>query len=203
MVVVKGLVEAPVLDALFKLSTRPTREDAWGAMGNRDVRSAAFQVAEKMREIAKEEDDARKGVGKKDLNNYRRFYVGAVGVGLILSDKDAAMQYEWFAFAAYNTKPSKKAGKFCAEMRIIRAARELRCCCMGGIAILGENQPDGRSGALRKTLDPCGECRDVMKADCNRFLFTRRTLIATAKPLSQLQYVETLPKVFAAHGEKW
>ncbi|OGC87484.1 hypothetical protein A3C20_02450 [Candidatus Kaiserbacteria bacterium RIFCSPHIGHO2_02_FULL_55_25] len=201
MIVAQGLVEAPVLDALFKLTARPRPEDALRALREVDVQDAVLAAAQRMRHLAIEEDDARKERGQP-LINYRRFYVGGVGIGVVLGRRYST-PYEWWVFAASNTKPSKKADKYCAEMRIIRAAKEVRCSCIGGIGVLGENQPDGRSGNLRKTLDPCGGCRDCMRHVGNRYLFRARTLIMTAQPLSQVRYVETLPKMMAAHGEKW
>ena len=100
-----------------------------------------------MRHLAIEEDDARKERGEP-LINYRRFYVGGVGIGVVLGRKRAT-PYEWWVFAASNTKPSKKADKYCAEMRIIRAAKEVRPLYRRHRG-LGENQPDGRSGICEK-----------------------------------------------------
>lgn len=202
MIVAQGLVEAPVLDALFRLAPRPRPEDALRAFGERTVQDAAISVAQRMRELAKEEDEERLSKGRNSLINYRRFYVGGVGVGLVLSG-NAKSPYEWWVFAASNTKPSKKATKFCAEMRIVRAAKDMHCTCIGGLVVVGENQPDGRSGKLRKTLDPCAECRDMLRRECNRHMLRQRTLIVTAKPHSQVRYVETIPRMMTAHGEKW
>jgi len=202
MIVAQGLIEAPVLEALFRLSTRPRPDDALRALRDVAVQDAALAVAQKMRRLAIEEDDARLHRGEKSLINYRRFYVGGVGIGLVLGRR-SSVPYEWWVFAASNTKPSKKAKKYCAEMRIIRAAREHLCPCIGGLVVVGENQPDGKSGNLRKTLDPCGDCRECMRCQDNRYLFRRQTLIVTAQPLSQVRYVEALPKMMTAHSESW
>lgn len=202
VIVTQGLVEAPVLDALFKISQRPRPEDALHALRDVRVQDAALETAERMRHIAIKEDEARLKSGRKDLINYRRFYVGGVGIGVVHASH-RKVPYEWWVFAASNTKPSKKATKYCAEMRIVRAAKEVLCSCLGGLVVVGENQPDGRSGALRNTLDPCAECRDMMRADCNKYMFRHNSLILTAKPLSQIRYVETLPKMMKAHGERW
>lgn len=199
MIVTHGLVEAPVLDELFKLTPRPRPEDALLALREIPVQDAVLGAAQRMRHLAIQEDDERKKRGEA-LINYRRFYVGGVGIGVVLGRKPR-VPYEWWVFAASNTKPSKKAHKYCAEMRIVRAAKEIRCTCIGGLGVLGENQPDGKSGALRKTLDPCGECRECMRE--NRYLFRTNTLVLTAQPLSQIRYVENLGKMMAAHNEKW
>lgn len=202
MILGKGIVEAPVLDALFALSRRPREEDALRALYDRKVQQATLCVAQRMRDLAKEEDETR-AEKKTALVNYRRFYVGGVGIGLVHTG-ERHLPYEWWVFAAYNSKPSKKAKKFCAEMRIMRASREVPCTCIGGLTVLGENQPDGKSGILRKTLDPCGDCRDCMRHPDNRPRFRRNTLILTAKPLSQVPpYVEPLFKMMAAHKETW
>ena len=195
-------MEAPVLDELFRLAKRPRPEDAVQALRDVRVQDAALAAAERMRCLAKEEDEARILRGQKSLINYRRFYVGGGGIGVVLGRKSSST-YEWWVFAASNTKPSKKAHKYCAEMRIMRAAAESNCSCIGGFVVLGENQPDGRSGELRKTLDPCGDCRDCMRLIDNRGRLRHKTLIVTAKPLSQVRYVETLPKMMAAHHETW
>ncbi|MBI5644834.1 hypothetical protein HY970_01935 [Candidatus Kaiserbacteria bacterium] len=202
MIQAQGFVEAPLLDELFRLSKRPRPEDAQQALRDVRVQDTALAIAQKMRHLAMEEDATRAKSGERDRINYRGFYVGGVGIGVGLGRR-SSVPYEWWAFAATNTKPSKKAAKYCAEMRIIRAAKEVRCVCIGGLVVLGENQPDGRSGELRKTLDPCGECRDCMRSPSNRYLFRQRTLIVTAQPLSQVRYVETLPRMMTAHHEKW
>ena len=201
MILTQGLVEGPVLDCLFKFASRPRPDDAVRALGEAAVQDAALAVAERMRQLAKQDDEERL-VLHKSLNNYRRFYVGGLGIGVVTTG-NYKYPYDWWAFAASNSKSSKNACKFCAEMRIIRAAKEVPCACVGGLVVLGENQPDGRSGELRKTLDPCGNCRDMMRAPENLYLFRRRTLIMTAKPLSQVRYVESLPKMMEAHGETW
>jgi hypothetical protein len=207
MVVTEGFVGAPVLEALFAISVRPSREDAYAALNNEAVRTAAIRVAQKMRHIAIEEDNRREEEAKKkkqkpSLINYRRFYVGGVGIGLTLG-RSSKVPYEWWTFPAYNTKVSKNDKKFCAEMRIMRAAREVTCACIGGFVVVGENQPDGRSGKLRKTLDPCGDCRDCMRHEDNAYLLSPNTLIVTSQPLSQLSGCETLRAMMRAHGERW
>ncbi len=201
MIIAKKLIELPVLDALYKFSPRPAVEDALSAFKNPEVQNAALEVAQRMRELAREEDEVRT-VQRKSLVNYRRFYVGGVGIGLVLSGRSKD-PYEWWAFPAANSKPSKKATKFCAEMRIMKGAREGNCACIGGIAVLGENQPDGKSGKLRNTLDPCGDCRECMRHPHNKGRLRRSTLILTSKPMSQVHYIEPLFKMMAAHGETW
>ena len=83
----------------------------------------------------------------------------------------------------------------------MKAAREVRCSCIGGLVVVGELQPDGRSGKQRMTLDPCGECRDMMRSSDFRYLFRQRTLILTAQPLAQVWNLEPLSTMMAAHGE--
>ncbi|HTR18825.1 MAG TPA: hypothetical protein VMH91_02490 [Candidatus Paceibacterota bacterium] len=189
------------MDELFKLTSRPRPEDALHALKEPNVQDAAIAVAERMRHLAMKEDKER-SIQRRSLINYRQFYVGGVGIGLVLGGEKSS-PYEWWVFAAVNSKPSKKATKFCAEMRIMRAARETRCGCIGGLVVIGENQPDGKSGLLRKTLDPCGDCRACMRHPDNRARFRRNTLILTAKPLSQVRYCEPLYKMMAAHEEGW
>lgn len=203
MPLIRERVEEPLLRELFKVSVRPLREHAYKALENERVRQSALDVAQHMREIARAEDDRRELVGKKDRVNWRRFYVGGVGIGLTFTNADTRAPYAWFAFAAYNTKPSAKASKCCAEMRILRAAREVRCICIAGLVVVGENQPDGRSKKDRGTLDPCADCRDMMRHPDFRYLFARKTLILTSQPLSQVPRMETLEDMMKAHGETW
>lgn len=202
MIVAQGLIEAPVLEELFRLSKRPDPDTALRALRDVGVQDAALGVAERVRSLAMQEDEKRLAEGRKDLINYRRFYVGGVGIGVVHAST-RKVPYEWWAFAAANTKPSKKACKYCAEMRIVRAAKDVLCSCIGGLVVVGENQPDGRSGELRKTLDPCADCRDMMRAPENRYLFRAKSLIVTAKPRSQIRYVETLSTMMRAHRERW
>ncbi len=200
MILAKGsvVVEEPVLDALFKYARRPSHEDALRVLREPEVQETTIAVAERMRHLAMEEDAQRKKLHKSFVN-YRQFYVGGVGIGLVL----AGDHYEWWVFAAVNSKSSKHDTKFCAEMRIMRAARETRCSCIGGLVVVGENQPDGRSGLLRKTIDPCAECRDCMRHPSNRPRFHRHTLILKSKPLGQVHYLETLQNMMAFHREAW
>ncbi|MDB5238515.1 MAG: hypothetical protein JWM46_785 [Candidatus Kaiserbacteria bacterium] len=201
MILAKGLVEAPVLDALFDITPLPRIEHALRALENPAVQKAMMESGTRMRQLARSEDEQR-AIANSSPVNYRRFYVSCVAIGLVLR-YNASAPYEWWAFVAANSKPSKKACKFCAEMRIVRAAREMRVMCIGGLLVLGERQPDARSGKLRNTLNPCPQCRDMMKHPDNRYLFRQRTLIMTSMPESQVQYMETLTKMYAAHGEQW
>ncbi len=197
----KKLLEAPILDALNEFEKRPDQRAALSALNVAHVLAAAFDVANEIRRLAREEDDRREA-RKESLINYRRFYVGGIGIGVMLG-RSRRTPYEWWVFGAANTKPSKKADKYCAEMRIIRAAKEVRCAHIGGLVVVGENQPDKRSGLERRTLDPCPECRDYMRHPCHRHMFSPRTRIATQQPLSQFWKVETLSEMMAAHKERW
>lgn len=202
MITVSEPIEQPLLAALYRRSPRPMLRDAMECLKDEEVQNLAVSVAERARKLAMEEDDQRLLV-KKSLINYRRFYVGGVGIGLTLSQFPGQRPYEWFVFAAFNTKPSKKASKYCAEMRIMKACRDVRCSCVGGFVVVGERQPDGRSGVQGMTLDPCEACRDQMRCDKYRSMIRRTTLLLTAQPQSQIRNLKTIPDLMRIHGEEW
>ncbi|OGG47693.1 hypothetical protein A2761_02230 [Candidatus Kaiserbacteria bacterium RIFCSPHIGHO2_01_FULL_51_33] len=202
MTTISQRVEDPLLAVLLRLFPHPTVKDAMNCLKIEQVQDAAVRVAERARQFAIDEDERRRTKGGKDLINYRGFYVGAVGIGLILSPWQGPYPYTWFAFAAFNTKPSKKARKYCAEKRLMRGARKNRCTCLGGLAVSGELQPDGRSGIQGLNLDPCGACRDDAAGEY-RSLFRNGTLLLTAQPGSQFREVKTMSQLMEAHGEKW
>lgn len=197
----QGYLEGPVLDALAKYAPRPRERDALKALSNEEVRGTALCLAEKVRNLARDHDEKTLAGGGKSIINYRGFYVASVGVGLKLG-RNAGQAYEWWAFAAVNSKPTKKAEKYCAEMRVIRAARDTRCSCIGGLVVIGENQPDQRSGKVRNTLNPCGECRDFMRSQ-GQHMLRPRSLIVTKLPVSQYSYEEPLRQMMSFHGETW
>lgn len=194
--------EGHLFDALFSLSKRPTQADAYECLRDKRVSCAAIKLAEEMRRYAIEEDRERSR-HKKTLLNYRRFYVASVGIGIVPA-KRSERRFDWWAFPAHNTKSSPKVPKFCAEMRVMRAARESTCTCIGGIVVIGERQPDGRSGIIRPIgLDPCEACRDCMRSKENRHLFGKKTLVLTGQPLAQVHHLEPIPELMKAHGEPW
>ena len=201
MIVAKSGLELPVIDELLKITKYPSPDDAVRALTYGRVQAAAIEAAERIRTMVREEDDERQ-LKRRSLINYRRFYVGGVGIGVSITGSNKH-PYKWWAFVAANTKPSKAASKFCAEMRIMTAAREVRCSCIGGLVVVGELQPDARSGKQRMTLDPCPECRDMMRCDRYRHLFRTRSQIMTAQPLAQVLNLETLPEMMAFHGEEF
>jgi hypothetical protein len=194
-------IEGPLLGVLSAYRRRPTEDHLLRCFRIETVQEAAIKVAEEIRVVAMREDARRKS-RRESLINYRAFYVGGVGVGLVLSPY-SSRTYDWWAFAAYNTKPSKKACKFCAEMRIMAGARSAMCICLGGLAVVGVPQPDGRSNVLGLTLDPCEACRDEMRSQKYRTLFRSTTLVLTAQPESQLSQLRPLGELMRTHGETW
>jgi hypothetical protein len=193
-------LEQPLLELLFTYSAKPTPSDSWNCVGQQPILDAAVFLAEEMRRVAMEKDDENRRLKRPPIN-YRQFYVGAVGIG-VLPSKSRKQRFEWFAFPAWNTKPHANAPKYCAEMRIIRSAREQSCICLGSLVVIGERQSDKRSGISREWgIDPCDACRDCMKR--KKRLFRATTRIITAQPRSQLPHMETLPELMKAHGEKW
>jgi len=201
MVLVVGQIEEPLIRALLKYTTRPVHNHLMRCFQVEEVREAAIKVAEDVRSLAIEED-ARRKLTKKSLVNYREFYVGGVGVGLVLSPY-GNRTYDWWVFAAYNTKPSKKACKFCAEKRIMCGARIAMCIGLGGLAVVGVPQPDGRSNVRGLTLDPCEACRDDMRSKEFRTLFLPTTSILTAQPGSQMIRFQQVSELMVTHGEVW
>lgn len=193
-------IEEPLVEALRTYVANPTQHDLMRCLNVAAVQDATVRVAETVRSVAIREDDARLAQGA-NLLNYRRFYVGAVGIGLVMSSS-ARRPYTWWTFAAYNTKPSKRACKFCAEKRIMAGARAALCIRLGGLAVVGVPQPDGRSNIQSPTLHPCETCRDDMRSVAFRTLFSPETKILTAQPLSQEREPHTLSKLMRFHKEE-
>lgn len=202
MITLQQPIEGPLLAALYRRFPKPTVRDAVQSLFEEDIQNAAICVAEKARGLAIVEDRQR-AVIKKPLHNYREFYVGGVGIGLRLSPWPGQRPYEWYVFGAFNTKPSKKAKKFCAEMRIMKSFQSSRCVCIGGLVVVGELQPDGRSGVRGMTLDPCEACRDDMRSEDYRYLFRNQTQLLTALPSSQIRQIKSVPELMRVHAEDW
>ncbi|MBI2610545.1 hypothetical protein HYW60_01240 [Candidatus Kaiserbacteria bacterium] len=200
MVIISGRIEEPLLDALFRFSSNPTLREAAQSLLREDIQDAAVFVAEQVRLIAAREDEERRRQ-KRPLINWREFYVGSVGIGLTPA-KRSKRRFDWFAYAAWNTKPHRNVEKYCGEMRIMRAAKDVRCRHIGGLVVVGESQYDGGSGIQRWTLDPCEACRQLMREKYRR-LFRQDTLVLTAQPVSQLRILKTIPRLMHDHGESW
>lgn len=201
MITLSQPVEGPLLAVLYKRFPNPTIRDAQQCLQNEEIQDVAVCIAEKIRKLAMKEDEERLR-SRKSLNNYRQFYVGGVGIGLILSPW-SRRPYEWYVFGAYNTKPSKRAKKFCAEMRIMKSFKSARCVCMGSLVVIGELQPDGRSQVKGLTLDPCEACRDDMRSEDYRYLYRDQTQLLTALPSSQTRTLKSIPELMKVHGEDW
>ncbi len=194
--------EGELFEALFSFSSKPTFDHAFNCFTNEKVQRCTITLAELSRQYALEVDRERSRTKEKPIN-YRHFYVGGVGIGLVPA-KRSKRRYDWWAFSAFNTKSSQRAEKYCAEMRIMRAARAVSCACIGSIAVIGERQSDGRSGVIRPIgLDPCEACRDCMRKPENRMMFAAKTRILTGQPLAQHHSIETIPQMMAAHKEVW
>lgn len=202
MITLSKPVDNPLLGALRKFFPNPRAENAISCLRVEEMQDLGIRAAEEARRLAAAEDDARLAVGKRTLLNYRRFYVGGVGIGLILSPW-SHRTYEWVTFAAFNTKGSKKDKKCCAEMRIMKGARSSHWICIGGLVVVGELQPDGRSGVQGLALDPCEACRDMMRSPENRYLFRDRSLLLTAQPESQIRVLRSIPELMKTHNEEW
>ena len=202
MFTVKRPIEEPLVLALMNFKASPRPEDALRALHDNEVRHVAIEVAQEARRLVMAEDAHRKEA-QRELINYREYYVTSVEIGLTLNrSADPRRPYAWHSFASFNTKASKKACKYCAEMRIMRACREAHCVCIGGLVVIGVPQPDGRSGVMGTTLDPCESCRDLMREEY-RHLFRDDTLLVTAQPESQFHMVRTIPELMLTHNEEW
>lgn len=193
--------EAKLLGLLLKYYPNPTREDALTCFKHQEISDEAIKAAEAYRKLAQREDEIRK-LQKKTLINYREFYVGSVFIGLIQSP-NSKRKYEWCVFGAFNTKPSKRAEKYCAEKRNMRSARKAVCALVGAICVVGVAQPDGRSGVVSDVLDPCGECRDDLRSFQYFTLFTRKTQVLLAQPGSQTAVLKSMEGLMTDHREIW
>lgn len=203
MVLITEQVEAPLLWALSKRYPHPKADDPFNCYKDSEIQDLLFKVAEDYRKIAIREDAARK-LQKKSLINWREFYVGAVGVGLVMSARPRrGHAYDWWAFGAFNTKTSSKDCKFCAEKRIMRGARKSLCGTIGTLVVVGISQPDGRSGRQGPALDPCETCRDNMRSPEYRTLFRANTSLLVAQPGSQVRYYRPLARMMNDHEERW
>lgn len=200
MIVTDKHIEEHVLDALFRYAPRPNEADALRCLESPGVQDASVLVAEAVREAAMIEDEYRREEGLTPIN-WREFFVGGVGIGLV-PGKRRRNRFEWFVAAAWNTKPHPNVEKYCAEMRIMRTMRDVRCICLGGVTVIGERQYDGKSGVQRWTLDPCEACRKLMRGKYHG-LYRRKSLVLTAQPGSQLRVLKPISKLMTDHGESW
>lgn len=202
MITLSRPIEQPLYDLLHRRFPRPTSRDALQCLQDEEVQDAAVKLAEEMRKLAIVEDEHRKQQKKPPIN-WRNFYVSSVGIGIMLSPQPKRSPYDWFVFSAFNSKPSKKADKYCAEMRVMRAAKSSRCVCLGGLVVVALPQADSRSGKNGITLDPCPECRDMIRSEKFRYLYRDTTLLLTAQPESQVRALRRLPQLMSDHNEKW
>jgi hypothetical protein len=198
-------IEQPLLEALFRYSPRPTLEEAIHCFEVLKVQDVAADVATAQRDLAIEFNTRRREIDKLPPLNHRDFLVGVVGVGIepIPEHPD---RHNWFAYAAWNTKPHPNQEKFCAERRVGRWALRRGCTCMVGLAVVGvlNTGGDGRSGknGPGPTLDPCEVCRDDMRGEFNS-LYRAYTPILTEHPQTKVRVVRPVLDFMHHHGEPW
>lgn len=152
-------IERHLLAVLKNLKETPSLLEAVKVIQNEDVKSASVKAAADIRQLA-----IRFHKEVRTLQ-YREFFVSAIAICLI---PISGGRYKWFVRAGWNTKPHQNAGKFCAEMRTMRAAREHHSTYILRTIICGmprEEDENAAGGFLRV----CEACRVLIRgkyADC-------------------------------------
>ena len=130
---------------------------------------------------------------RSTARSHRDFAVGCVGV----SKASGCVS----TFEAANSRPDPSYPKNCAEMRVLRMAKEAGVELLA-ILVIGDPQPDERSGVVSPTLHPCGECRDKMEAEVGRVGGAVRlgTPIFTVRASDHFMECHTVEELFRVHG---
>ncbi len=133
---------------------------------------------------------------------YRRFFVGGIGIGLIAQE---AGRFSWFVRGAWNTKHQPQGKKFCAEMRIMHAAgdRRIKCRHLIGIYTVGVPReedliPMGKPivGLLRV----CEACRSRIRGE-HRGLFIPETAFVSYNPETRQRSRHSLDEIMSMNGD--
>ncbi|MEK7169844.1 MAG: hypothetical protein AAB767_00980 [Patescibacteria group bacterium] len=159
------------------------------------IEDLATVLACQMRLCAQRLDDIKR-------LQYRRFFVGGVGIGLIPTKGG---RFSWCVRGAWNTKHRPKGRKFCAEMRIMHAARDRRIKCqhLVGIYTVGVPReedlvPLGRPvlGLLRV----CEACRALIRGE-HRELFIPETSFVSYNPETRQRSHHSLEEIISVNGD--
>ncbi len=195
-------IEQSLLDQLFRYARRPNLWQAKQCLEIPEIQDVALRVASLMREQAIEINTRRREIEKLPPLNWRDFLVGSLTIG-VAPARDGG--YNWFASAAWNTKPHQNQEKFCAERRNGRRLVRRGCVCFVGIATVAELNKNGddRSGfhGPGPTLDMCEACRDDVLGEF-RDQYCPETLVVNEHPVTRVRSKpRTLPQVFEHHRE--
>lgn len=107
--------------------------------------------------------------------SYRGFRVGAT---VLAYDAKRLASYRFYS--GYNIKLTSDGQKTCAEQMAVLAALSAGYQRIIAIGVVGPNQPDGESGKITPTLQPCGGCRRFLSSLPG--IVAPDTLIITAPP---------------------
>lgn len=197
-------LESLLMRELLRYAPEPTFRHAINCLEVTRIQNAAIRIAALKREEAIEINTRRRELDNMPPLNYRDFLVGETAIGIIpvpyRSDR-----YRWWVATAWNTKPHPNEPKTCAQRRNARTLIRRGCRYCVGVAIVGEPNPDNRSGkcAPNDSLDMCEGCRDDALGEF-RDLYCAETLVINEHPHTRKRS-EPRPfrDVFAYHGEVW
>lgn len=98
---------------------------------------------------------------RRRAKSYRRFDVGSTAMGVM---PDATFR-TFFGANKKRAPGERRPGDECAEMEIIRVARETKCHTLIGFVVIAPHQPDDKSGTdLGATLS-CKYCRALFRKE--------------------------------------
>ena len=135
---------------------------------------------------------------------YRRFFVGGIGIGLIPSDGG---RFTWFVRGAWNTKhvAPPRGKKFCAEMRIMHAARKPNIGCQHILGTYTAGVPReedmitlGRS--VQGLLRVCEECRKQVRGK-HASLFIPESMFISYNPETRERSKDLLEAILRKNGD--
>jgi len=186
-----------LLATLTRVASQPSLVEAVQILKAADhgIEDLATTLACQMRLCAQRFD------GIKRLQ-YRRFFVGGIGIGLIPAEEG---RFSWFARGAWNTKHQPTGKKFCAEMRIMHAAgdRKAKCRHLIGFYTVGVPReedliPRGKPDV--KLLRVCEACRTLIRGE-HRGLFIPETTFVSFNPETRLRSRHSFDEILSMNGD--
>lgn len=185
--------EKYLLSVLRGLNKRPSLVEAAKLVNSDElgVDALGIALALRMRTAAMEFD------ANVQRLQYRSFFVGGMGIGLV---PFSGWRYSWFVRGAWNTKPTQKSCKFCAEMRIMRAAREHTCAHLLRVFTSGMPREEDvlvvGGDPEKALLRVCEACRELIRGKYSD-LFIPESQFISARPdcaVCSIHSVEELRK---------
>lgn len=189
--------EKYLLSVLRGLNKRPSLVEATTLVSNDElgVDVTGIALAGRMRTAAMEFD------AEVQTLQYRKFFVGGMGIGLIPFNE---WRYSWFVRGGWNTKPTQNSCKFCAEMRIMRAAKKHGCTRLLRVYTSGMPREEdmkavgGDSG--KALLRVCEACRELIRGKYKE-LFIPESCFVTVRPDSSDCSVQSVEELRNGNGD--